>query len=294
MRHAAMTRLAVSVGAIVLANGLAAEANVPTAFPTLDSPVPLTDWLVLPGTSETKRRPFAANSVTRQIVEGSWSAPTEGMSVRGPDGEAVTWAKAKAGENGSLEHDALHGGWAWTKYESPRLQRALLWVKGPSVAYVNGQIRAGDPYRFGYVYLPVMLKEGANEFLFQCSRGTLEAKLLPAAGDLLLNLRDTTLPEALIGQDDPLWAGIVVLNTTDQPRPVQVAVAVAVDPTGNPVKANTANADDPQPPKAAVAILADGMQGDICVGPPVAGQVAGATARPENRRQRLALPAVGA
>jgi len=75
----------------------------------------------------------------------------------------------------------LRGGYVYWPVVSPEDKVMLLEAAGHNLAYVNGQIRAGDPYANGYVRLPVQLRAGTNDFLFQCSRGRLRAKLVPVS-----------------------------------------------------------------------------------------------------------------
>ena len=49
---------------------------------------------------------------------------------------------------------------------------------GPQHGHRNGEPRMGDPYQTGMVRLPVLLRPGTNDFLFQGSRGRIWAKLV--------------------------------------------------------------------------------------------------------------------
>ncbi|MHC1769585.1 MAG: prolyl oligopeptidase family serine peptidase [Verrucomicrobiia bacterium] len=79
---------------------------------------------------------------------------------------------------------------------------------------MNGEIRGGDSYGFGFLRLPVALHEGTNHFLFQSGRGDLRAKLIPAPGALSLHTADSTLPDLIMGEADPVWGATVLINAT--------------------------------------------------------------------------------
>ena len=92
----------------------------------------------------------------------------------------------------------------------------LLEAVGHSVAYVNGVPRAGDPYGYGYVSLPVEVKAGKNEILFQVGRGRVRAKLIEPPAPISLDLRDATTPDLIEGGKGKSWAAVVIRNATSE------------------------------------------------------------------------------
>ena len=94
----------------------------------------------------------------------------------------------------------------------------LLEAAGDDLAYVNGEPRAGDPYEYGYVHLPVALHAGTNDLLFRCSRGRLKVALATPAAPIALDLADQTLPDLIIGEKADTWGAVVVVNATPDTR----------------------------------------------------------------------------
>jgi poly(3-hydroxybutyrate) depolymerase len=93
----------------------------------------------------------------------------------------------------------------------------LLDAAGHSVVFVNGGPRAGDPYSHGYVRLPVLLKKGTNELLFQCARGRIRAKLVDPEGKVFVDARDVTAPDLIEGRAQTHPFAVVHVNATTQP-----------------------------------------------------------------------------
>ena len=111
-----------------------------------------------------------------------------------------------------LRHPALGGGYACWVLDSDAERVVLLDARGHGVVYVNAAPRTGDPYGNGSVLLPIPLRAGENALLFQAGRGELRAALAPMTAPALLNPRDPTTPDLLIGATEPVWAAVPVLN----------------------------------------------------------------------------------
>ncbi|MFY7838946.1 MAG: prolyl oligopeptidase family serine peptidase [Lacibacter sp.] len=98
-------------------------------------------------------------------------------------------------------------------YNSSKAQQALLNIAGNSAVYVNGAPHMGDPYSSGYMYVPVKLKKGLNEFYVRA------ANVLPL---LILNVKpvqlltnDLTLPIVVVNQQNgKMKAALVVANAS--------------------------------------------------------------------------------
>jgi dienelactone hydrolase len=93
----------------------------------------------------------------------------------------------------------------------------LLEASGHSMVYVNGEPRVGDPYETGWVRLPILLQRGTNGLLFQCGRGSIKARLVVPAAAVLLDTRDATLPDRVVGEREPVLGAVVVINATAHP-----------------------------------------------------------------------------
>lgn len=163
------------------------------------------------------RRPIHLDAVEGRLVAGAWTAPQAGDAVTLPDGSTQTWVEAAAGENGWIEHGALRGGYACWSIDSPQRRVMILDAAGHRMVYVNGTPRGGDVYGNGWTSVPVRLREGRNVFLFHCARGRLRAALREPKAEAYFELREPTLPDLIIGENDPVWAGVVIVNATRRP-----------------------------------------------------------------------------
>jgi poly(3-hydroxybutyrate) depolymerase len=134
-----------------------------------------------------------------------------------PAGGARRWTALGRGEGGAFAHRALQGGYAHVAIESTTERVLVLDAAGHSMAYVNGEPRAGDPYSTGWVRLPVLLRRGENSFLFHSQRGRLRLKLSPPPAGAYLDIGDATLPDLIASETEPVWAAVVVANASTRP-----------------------------------------------------------------------------
>lgn len=151
------------------------------------------------------------------------------MGMRGaPAGPGVVTGATRGGLG-------MGGSYIYLTYTSSKAQAALLNIKGNSGVFVNGVQHTGDPYSMGYLYIPVQLKKGLNEFYLRGA--TAIASLSFPAKPVALNTEDLTLPYIVLNlQNAVLQGAIVVLNTSPRPlkglliktilRGKQVSVAV--------------------------------------------------------------------
>jgi poly(3-hydroxybutyrate) depolymerase len=162
------------------------------------------------------RGPFVVDPIEADIIAGHWRAPREGDVVRSHDGNERRWRAIEPHE-GVFNDDALQGGWAYLPVESPDERVVILAASSHAMVYVNGEPRAGDPYEWGFVHLPILLKAGHNDLLFACTRGRLRVELSAPRGPLSVDTADLTLPDFVKGQPDSQPFGAVVINATTQP-----------------------------------------------------------------------------
>jgi predicted esterase len=151
------------------------------------------------------------------IAAGKWRSPKAGDELQAANGKTLQWQTLDAGEDGSFQHPALNGGYASMTVGSDRDRVMLLSAAGHSMVYVNGEPRVGDGYETSYVLLPILLHKGTNELLFQCTRGTLRAKLSTPALPFLFNIRDCTLPDIVAHQPGRFLGAVVVINAACEP-----------------------------------------------------------------------------
>lgn len=178
--------------------------------------ISLREFLVLPNVGRYGRSPVFTDPLEAQIVKGAWSPPSEGEVFKMPDGEEKKWESATAGQDGWLQHRGLRGGYAYRAVHADAPAVMLLDAAGHTMAYVNGEPRAGDPYAYEYVRVPVQLRRGRNDLLFHGSRGRIKAALSRPKAPLLLDARDATLPDLRVGERADTWGAVVLINATAQ------------------------------------------------------------------------------
>jgi hypothetical protein len=170
-----------------------------------------TEALVLPPVGRYGRTPIPVDALQASICAGAWKAPKSGDTLNDPDGKERKWFTVPI-KNGSVKHSALAGGCAFFSVPSPAEQVMILEAAGHTLVQINGEPRVGDVYQTGYVRVPMLLRKGANEFLFHVARGSLRAKLVAPKATAQLHLGDVTLPNLLVGKEADAHAAVVVLN----------------------------------------------------------------------------------
>ncbi len=165
--------------------------------------------------SASRRSALHADPIEAQIVAGKWSPPKAGDAVVHPNGTSLRWEAVTAGKDGSFQHPAMNGGYAYMTVESPEQRVMLLEAAGHSMVYVNGVPRTGDVYGYGYTRLPVPLRKGRNGLLFLCGRGSLRVKLTAPKSSVVLDTSDLTLPDITAGKPVKTMGAAIVANFTD-------------------------------------------------------------------------------
>ena len=203
---------------------LLAAALIATSSPLASAEPPaITEALVIAPGRQAGRSPVWSDPVEHAWVVGEWTTPQEGDTVTRTNGESATWSRAAFNENATLNDRALRNGYALVTVESDIDQIVMLEASGHSAVRVNGESRAGDPYNYGFVRVPIELKAGTNELLFRCNRGQLRAKLTEAPADIFFLGADDTLPDLA----DPHTlgpAGVVVVNASYEWATVDLSV----------------------------------------------------------------------
>ncbi len=103
----------------------------------------------------------------------------------------------------------------YLRYMADKAQAAILHIKGNSAVLVNGELHAGDPYRMGWLQLPIQLKKGRNDFYV---RGALiSAELHFPQKEVQFANDDLTVPDIVEGRDNSaLRLGIVLINNSNK------------------------------------------------------------------------------
>ena len=207
--------------------------------------IPLAEALVLPSPGRGGRSPLHTDAVEALIVSGAWTTPSEGDTVTHPDGSTLTWSAALANDEGWFRGGEFRGGYAVVTVEREADTVMLLEAQGHSAVYVNGRLYPGNPYRYGYWRLPVLLRAGANELLFQSRRGGFWARLVTPRAPVMLNVDDATLPDLVVAEDADTVGAVIVINASGRPLvdallTVRVGDGAAVDVPAPPVPAMSA------------------------------------------------------
>lgn len=170
--------------------------------------------LVVAGLGRSGRSALHTDALESELIQGLWHRPIAGESLSSADGHAAHWEELMASPDGWFEGSALRGGYVYWPLISTNEQIVLLEAAGHNLAYINGEIRVGDPYAYEYVHLPIRLQAGTNDLLFQCARGRFRARVVSAPSPLIIETNDATLPDLLPWEKGPVWGGVVLLNAT--------------------------------------------------------------------------------
>ena len=151
-----------------------------------------------------------------QIATGTFREPHEG-DILGPDdrNRSQTWTRVEAGADGWIQNRALSGGYLYAVVNSARARTMILDASGYYVVRVNGEPRGGEKYGMDWVRHPVRLRAGRNEFLFQGERGRIRARLFDPPAPVFFTDSDPTLPDLVLGESRPVFAGIRLVNATE-------------------------------------------------------------------------------
>jgi hypothetical protein len=181
--------------------------------------------------------------IEEAFIDGTWKSPKGGETVRYNDTATGTWERTSAGPSGWYDHPALEGGYVYATVERDADGPMLLEAFGNAMVYVNGACRSGNPYatkdryeswepHFDYSRLPVLLRRGRNEFLFQCNRGVFKARLTTPHRPLFINASDATLPDIVKGMPRAMRGAVVIVNAS--PEPARDLSLTATTPGGDP------------------------------------------------------------
>lgn len=181
------------------------------------NPEILTEGLAISGVARSGRIPFPTDAIQELIAAGTWKTPKVGDEVTHPSGQKRAWTAFKANDKGEFDQRPMSSGYGFFTVHREKEEVAILEASGHGMVYVNGEPRAGDPYGFGYLKLPVLLKQGDNQLLFATGRGTFRASLVKPKNGAFLNWSDTTLPDLREGAEyAEQLAGIIVVNASNR------------------------------------------------------------------------------
>ncbi len=171
--------------------------------------------LAIGGAVHSGRSSIHTDAIEAGLISGQWQRPVAGDRVELPDGSSSQWRAINTNKDGWFDDRVLEAGYVYAPVTAQSDCVMILEAEGDSLVYVNGSPRAGDPYEYGYVQLPVSLHAGTNDFLFLCN-GRLKFTITAPARAVAFNPGDTTLPDLIAGEQMKTWGSVVIVNATGE------------------------------------------------------------------------------
>ncbi len=209
-----MTRLFM-LAALLLSWMLTPAANAEPDASTEPLPSVESALVIAPG-RKAGRSPVWNDPIEHAWVTGTWKTPEQGDQVTRSDGKVVHWQRTNFDDKGNLNHPALRNGYALVTVESASERVVMLEAAGHSTVRVNGQPRAGDPYNYGFVRVPILLHEGTNELLFRVGRGRLRVGFSRPPAEVFFLGADDTRPDLIDATQSPGPVAVVVVNASQE------------------------------------------------------------------------------
>lgn len=181
-----------------------------------DSAMEFREGWAVKGVAQGGRRPFSPDAVAALMARGTFTIPQDGASITTADGKTQKWERVSADKDGAFDGSAFAGGYLYVTTEIAMARTAMLEASGQGMVYVNGEPRAGDPYGYGRLKLPVALQKGTNVFLFAGGRGAIKARLTFPEKPQFFEADENTLPDIRLGETGEMWASVVVANATER------------------------------------------------------------------------------
>ena len=177
-----------------------------------------TRGLMVTGVGRYGREAISTDQLLYKLYTKALRIPVEGDSV-GTDqrGQTIKWQSVKADSLNRLRGRGGFGagGYIYLTYDSPRERTAVLNIKGNGAVIVNNVMHAGDPYSSGWLYIPVKLKRGLNEFYVRGQNIVADLHFPKKA--VYLNTEDATLPFIVTGNNnDNLLGAVVLINNSNK------------------------------------------------------------------------------
>lgn len=167
-------------------------------------------------THQYGREAMYSDALAYSLYKGE-SKPQEGLPVS--SGANTNWTTIKADSAHNFRSQALANGYLYLQYNAAKAGTAVFIGTGHSMVFINGAPHAGDMYRYGWMYIPVQLKKGINEFYIRAAGAgrfaSVKAMLDFSFKPLQLSTKDATLPFFIEGENvSKKWAGLVVVNSS--------------------------------------------------------------------------------
>lgn len=175
-----------------------------------------TKGLFLPGIHHYGREAIYTDSLAFQMYSQTLEKPTLGKIFwTGANQPSKSWQQMNANSNHVFESKGFGiGGYLYLTYNASVAKNGLLHIKGNSSVYVNGVLHAGDPYSSGWLYIPIQLKKGENEFYVRRYFQTTVSIIFPEK-PVSIFTADATLPSIVLNlQNGSLQGSVVIVNAS--------------------------------------------------------------------------------
>ena len=175
-----------------------------------------TKGLFIPGIHHYGREAIYTDSLAFQMYSQKLEKPALGKTFWAVTNSiSKTWQEINANSNNVFESRGFGmGGYLYLTYNAKVSKSALLQIKGNSSVYVNGVLHAGDPYSAGWLYIPIQLKKGENEFYVRRYFQTTVSIVFPEK-PLSIHTADATLPNIVLhSHNGSLQGSVVIMNAS--------------------------------------------------------------------------------
>jgi hypothetical protein len=197
----------------------AAQTDSEAAETSRPAAIALSDWVAVPAVGRYERTPLHQDPIEHAIAHDEWRLPQAGDTIADVSGRERSWRMLSSGPAGPVVDPSLRGGYAATKFESESERVMILDATRHAAACLNGQWRVGDPYGYGFVRLPVVVRPGENWLVCQLVGPGFRAALETPRGPAEILVQDATVPDLVRGDIAPesRWAAVPVTNATLAP-----------------------------------------------------------------------------
>ncbi|MCW3091238.1 MAG: alpha/beta hydrolase [Ferruginibacter sp.] len=189
-----------------------------------------TKGLFVNGVHHYGREALYSDSLAYRLYNQTLQKPeAEKQFGQSSNGEPIAWKEIIADSAGIFKSRRFGaGGYLYLTYTSPKEENVLLNVRGNSAVYVNSALHAGDPYGAGWLYIPINLKKGLNEFYVRTYFQTSASIIFPDR-PVLISTEDSTMPHIVLRKQNGVLQGAVVIINSGLKDVKQYEIKATVD-----------------------------------------------------------------
>lgn len=192
-----------------------------------------TQGLTVSSGSQYGREAVFTDPLAWKLYNDALAAPKAGDTLSlNTHGEPLIWKAVQAdssgrfrrgmearGRNAFMPGSADRGAdYLYLTYSSLKEKNALLHISGNSGVFVNGVPHMGDPYGDGYLYIPILLRKGLNEFYVHGTN--VWPEIIFPEQPVYISTQDPTLPNIVLkgaGEETEEKGAVVIINTSSLP-----------------------------------------------------------------------------